>query len=263
MGFAVGSVAAKLLTDGIPSHYPCTNLDLDPEDWFAVYHPSSMKDMYLLHDEDFCLIMHIPKSLVEDLSFDLVGWYREYLETRHFFRWHYLQKHGLRYLPEPEAVPEEITPSALEPIGIEFEFSNSSEQPATEDDLPGLIPLSDSDDDDDDDDKQSPKPVPVPDPEENVNEPRHTSEFMEGSSSFPELNQLETKVLQILTDCQPYPGDDIPVDPTYKKGDTQFVISQQDFNLIEIYDHVKGTETYIHTYLFSVMEEFLPQQMVC
>ena len=65
----------------------------------------------------------------------------------------------------------------------------------------------------------------------------------------------------VLTQCQPYPGDDLPVDPTYKEGEPWFIIENQDFEMYSIYDWVQGFDAHLHVTclhwsIFSVRKWF-------
>lgn len=65
MGYPVHMVATKLLTDSIASHYPCTNVDLDLEDRFLLYHfKKPNQTEYFLNDNDLEIIAPIPRSLL-------------------------------------------------------------------------------------------------------------------------------------------------------------------------------------------------------
>jgi hypothetical protein len=50
----------------------------------------------------------------------------------------------------------------------------------------------------------------------------------------------------ILTCCQPFPGDGVPVDMSYRIGEPRFIVERQDRGLFCIYDRVQGFETDIH-----------------
>ena len=66
-------VAIKLLTDGIASSYPCTNLDLDPEDRFYVYLSGYGSSEYVINDIDLEVFPQLPKAWLEEPSFNLIG----------------------------------------------------------------------------------------------------------------------------------------------------------------------------------------------
>lgn len=57
---------------------------------------------------------------------------------------------------------------------------------------------------------------------------------------------------QVLTTCQPFPGDGPAVDPTFVDGDPRFMMKPVTNDLLEIYDRVQGFEIHIH---FSRLQE--------
>jgi Retroviral aspartyl protease len=59
------------------------------------------------------------------------------------------------------------------------------------------------------------------------------------------VSALESSVAEVLSGCQPFPGDGLAVDPTYHDGDRRFVITPTDPEIIEVYDQVQGFETHI------------------
>lgn len=85
MGDNIGVVVAtKVLTDGIPSYYPCTEPTLDPEDRFYV-HPVAFSCDKHVSDIDSNIFTKMPKSWRENSSFDSVGWYRPYVDKQRLF----------------------------------------------------------------------------------------------------------------------------------------------------------------------------------
>jgi hypothetical protein len=82
MGAAINTVATKLLADGIRSYYPSTNPNLDPRCRFSVLSPSVRRREYLIVDRDLHYQVRIPKSMLDDRSFDLIGWYMQKLCQR-------------------------------------------------------------------------------------------------------------------------------------------------------------------------------------
>ena len=52
MDYSISVVAIKLLTDGISSLYPGTNLELDPEDQFYVHLADYGSNKYIINDID-------------------------------------------------------------------------------------------------------------------------------------------------------------------------------------------------------------------
>ena len=80
MGHAVDLVAAKLLTDGILSHYPGVNPDCDPEDHFVLHPLRKGQSDYTIQDEDLGILVPVPVSSLENPLFNLVAWYKRYLD---------------------------------------------------------------------------------------------------------------------------------------------------------------------------------------
>jgi hypothetical protein len=83
MGHALNIVASKLLADGIRAYYPNTNCHLNPRRRFVVSSPSVGRREYLVIDNDLLYQVPLPKSMLEDRSFDLIGWYLLKLRQRH------------------------------------------------------------------------------------------------------------------------------------------------------------------------------------
>jgi hypothetical protein len=244
MGFAMSMVATKLLTDGIPSSYPGTNPDLDPEDRFTVFpsQPHQNDPQWIVRDQDLGLDVPILISQLENPLFDLVEWYQQHLSQvpeRGIFEYHYL-RHYLQ--------GQGINDSDMEDLDIEFEYLDEQEIHNT-DDLPALIPLSDSEDENDDDEEQSDDDIDVPDKEvESMDE--------EGSMEYPAIivgDNIFQRVINVLTKCQPFPGDGAPVDPRYSPGDVRFHLQLEGPNLdtLEIYDRVQGFETRIRVVILQ------------
>ena len=62
--------------------------------------------------------------------------------------------------------------------------------------------------------------------------------------------EIIKKVRDTLERCQPYPGDDTPIDSTYDINQNRFIIDQ--FNdIICVYDRVQGFEAYLSWNIFS------------
>ena len=99
MGFSISLVAVKLLTNGIPSLYPCANPGLDPKDRFTVYPPKFHGDEYIIMDEDLHIHVPLAKSLLENPSFELVNWYRHYLDEKGIFEECCMDTHFQNMIP--------------------------------------------------------------------------------------------------------------------------------------------------------------------
>ena len=246
MGHAISLVATKLLTDGVLAWYPCTKPDLDPEDRFAVYPVGPTRCDYTIRDDDLDLLVSVPKSRLEEPSFDLVGWYKQYLDQRDLFQRRYLKNHIQVYVRSAEEVSP-VTTSEPDQLDIEFEYPTDEEYDSEFEDLPPLIPLSDSEDEDDDD------PLGPAEMEEPVDETVPSGSDLSGGPVPADVAQslgiendtLTQRVMRVLTRCQPFPGDGPPVDLTYRVGEPRFVVEHQDFDILVIYDRVQGFEARI------------------
>ena len=252
IGDAIALVATKLLTDGIRSSYPCTDHNLDPEKRFYMWGTSVENDQvkYVINDVDLEITVDVQKAWLEDPDFDLVSWYRRYLSQRGFFEYKYFDMHQKSYLKRvvddekvcgcrshefqscvgSETVAEGDDIPVLEPaLTVDDLFEEKSVEGNTElDDVPELLPLSDSDDSDDEGEEDPPQSWPFEDDQDDV--------------------RIAERVKEVLMRCQPYPGDYgwIPVDTTYKEGDPRFKVDRQDRGLFCIYDRLQGFEEYIH-----------------
>ena len=249
MGEAVAMVATKLLTDRISSSYPSTDYKLGPEQRFQVIRVKGrnpgdfrVKDFYLEKDMD------IPALWLEDPEFDLVGWYRRYLDQQGLFQQKYSEAHpGLCRTNESARaeLPEEVKESAPSSLRQEDEwdhlpeldtlssgeldeeefFQETTEEGAGFDDLPTLDPLTD----------------------DSETEEEWEGMIPDANICFPENNDALIKRIQtVLTQCQPYPGDGKPIDSSFRIGDPHCFIERRGRGLFSIYDRVQGFETEIH-----------------
>ena len=216
--------------------------------------------------------------MLEDTSFNLVSWYRRYVNATGKFESRYIESH--LGTVQPEVAPPEIPMchtcasnsscpfsncSVLEPNPTvevesdypEIEFMN---QDSDEDirSIPDLKLVSDSEDEyyTSDDDKgnltkgadmssseSSPVESKIPGVDSEDIYLSNLTECYLGSVGDALINQAKA----VLTHCQPYPSDSTPVDPTYKPGCPQFIIDPQDFDMFIIYDRVQGFEAHTVT----------------
>ena len=72
MGHALSNIARKLLTDGIHTHYPSIQSDLDPAERFSVCQRKAVPSEYVIMDKDTKFHVWIPQASLEYPSFDLV-----------------------------------------------------------------------------------------------------------------------------------------------------------------------------------------------
>ena len=82
MGSAVATVATKLLIDGIRSYYPSRSHNLSPKSRLVVKPPNTQRENYLIIDRDLGYLVEIDSVLLEEPTFDLIGWYMQYLARR-------------------------------------------------------------------------------------------------------------------------------------------------------------------------------------
>jgi hypothetical protein len=278
MGYAVSWVATKLLMDGISSSYPCTRPELNPRSRFVVYPLRPGRDEYTIIDDDLEIIVHVPKILLEDQSFDLVAWYTIQIDARRMFKHWYTKYHAQKYRVDHMIEPAPEWPE-WEDLDIEFESPEQPEDDPRYDDLPGLTPVSDSEDGCSDgilefdqegpEDKEDDMPglIPVSDSEagdsddedeessSSDDEDDHTTKDNGPPKEFTNITSVPTMLLTqleaVLDRCQPFPGDGIAVDPTYSVGDRRFCIDMRDARTVEIYDRVQGFDTHIRLHLLG------------
>ena len=84
MGQALSIVARKLLTDGIHTFYPGVQTDLDSEEHFSVCQRVAVPSEYVITDKDSKFHARVSQTLLENLGFDLVGWFVKQLRRREF-----------------------------------------------------------------------------------------------------------------------------------------------------------------------------------
>ena len=177
MGDAIAMVATKLLTDGIASSYPCTDWLVIPRKQFSMEpepsEPSSSLKKYILKDLDLKIDIPIPITWLKDPTFDLVSWYRRYVDQRGIFQLQYHEIHSKLYVdmaastshaneenhqatmpvPLPDSVLD-LEWDDLPELEIMSEDDSAGEEQdeplslnsSKEDDLLGLDPLSDDED---------------------------------------------------------------------------------------------------------------------
>jgi hypothetical protein len=250
MGYAVNTVASKLLVDGISSEYPCTNPRLNPEDRFTIYPRQPNDDNYRIHDRDLEMTLPIPRTLLEDPSFDLVGWYRQRLEgseMNSIFRCRYKERHTREYVDELDIVRE------LEQMDIGD--GNSADEGSASNDSEAIEP-SDPFDICDLESEDEWEPLSRPSvsessgfsdidmdtlPDELETDPDEADE----STLLLIGDSLAGRIMDVLTRCQPFPGDGTPADPCYRANEHRFLIEARDDDVLEVYDRVQGFESRI------------------
>ena len=247
MDEVISIVATKLLTDGITSSYPSIDYELGPEQRFQVLQTSKknpenclIKDFYLGKDVD------IPKLWLEDPDFDLVGWYRHHVDKHGWFKQEYCKAHL-------DLSPIGITDGAEQLMGPEDLTTSPQMSPEKDwDDLPELDVLSSSEFNLDEIlDNNNADCVDMPDLDP-LSDDSESDEEEEDPLARPQAYCLEDdrifikKIQRVLTQCQPFPGDGRPVDPSFQSENPRFLIERQDRGFFCIYDRVQGFETSIH-----------------
>jgi hypothetical protein len=100
MGDVISIVATKLITDSILSLYLCTNPKLSPQYRFNVcptVSDTNFSKNYQINDLNLEIVTTIPKSWLEDPTFDLVCWYRQHLDQRELFESRYYDNYQTLY----------------------------------------------------------------------------------------------------------------------------------------------------------------------
>jgi hypothetical protein len=92
---------------------------------------------------------------------------------------------------------------------------------------------------------------PIPDGEEDLFADMPPLAQMDGIEGImlnmtnAEDERIIFRIIDILQSCQPFPGDRIPVDPTYNNSEHRFKVGFELHNLLCIYDRVQGIEAYL------------------
>jgi len=248
MGLALKTVATKLLTDGITTHYPCVRPDLDPGRRFTLYPPRpGREDAYTIRDADLDLLTHVSRAQLENPRFNLVEWYRLHLDRANWYERRYYDLHLRLYRSprvsqqphtcgcephEKETCP--VEPTARRDENIRKTNLRTSLPPLPPDldpcwdELPDLVSVS-SEDEEDFDEEQDDLPM-----------------FPVGTLN---IDIVITRIQEVLSQCQPFPGDHDgqPVDRSFDRTTSRFLVDRQDKGLYCIYDRLQGFEVYIHS----------------
>ena len=253
MGHAICEVAQTHLANGVHTYYPSKRMDLNPRNRFVVCPRNLVKNKYIVTDKDAKIHVEISGANLEDASFDIVGWYINVLKEQNLY------PSGARVRLEGSCCRNDhvfVGCSSLEKASPTMESSNENVDDYTHndlpdllrvpdegeeefDDLPDLLPLSDdedSDDENEDDGFVSDDDVG----EEEEDEPLRVEDLPE--------EILVVRLAEVLTSCQPFPGDGLAVDPTYVQDESRFIFQRHrptSLNIVEIYDRVQGFETHI------------------
>ena len=201
MGSALDYVATKLLTSAIETHFPSVNPDLDPESRFYVHQKDFGSSEYIIKDLDFKLQTQISKRWLEEPTFNLVHWYLQYLEFEHQYSERYDAKQRELYGIWSDS--SEIG-SMSSSLAEEEQRHNTGVPVITEcscSEHPGHI-LQSCSSREDAEEIQSKWPQPKDDlVKGNL---VHSNQWMCGYIG----NAFTKHLTEVLTDCQPYPGDE-------------------------------------------------------
>ena len=219
---------------------------------------------YLIVDMDLEVDTSVPKTWLEEPTFNLVGWYQQHLDQHEFFEQRYYESHREELLPMtppssnewhtcrfshelrgcPEASGTAETPMEWAPRNKEPEIrmsvdKNNGENHVEElltgdtfwDDMPVLQPMSEGSDDEEFEEG------PLDSEEETFGS---TLEELLRSESPVKIDVSEDELIEqiqtVLTQCQPFPGDGESVDPTYHAGERRFVVEKQSRGFYCVYD---------------------------
>jgi Zinc knuckle len=242
---AVSIVACKLLTDGIHTYYPCIRPNQNPQTRFKVCQRTGVKEEYMIKDKDLRLHVSLPQTLLEDPNFDLVGWYIDYLSQQD---WAISQAANEVEPEEHRCSSAHVFVGCSHPDAMSPRESSENTAESIDDEVPDLEPPDESEDEGDDETV----PQPLNDSSEPVDDDSYDGyvsddDFDDIENGADLVCALESLITEVLSGCQPFPGDGPAVDPTYRYGDGRFVITprESEEGVLEVYDRIQGFETHI------------------
>ena len=153
-----------------------------------------------------------------------MGWYIEYLSQRHLYEQSPSGGSNLQCCVGGHPL---VSCGSGNRNGGTRTPENTDESGDEQDDVPYLIALSEYSDAGSDVDESEPG----------------SSCILEAEEAWRDT--LVLRLTQVLTECQPFPGDGNPVDPTYRDGGDRVVIAFRDQDTFEVYDRVQGFETHL------------------
>ena len=249
MGMAVPIVATKLLRDGIRSYYPSRNARLSPNARFVVRTSRSDPGELIVMDRDEGCRVEIPISRLEDPLFDLIGWYMECLVEQRSSEAINEGGNG-RDLPHTCSPEHPLAYCCLPESPIASESIEEDESVDTDelDKLPDLLSLSDEEDDEAYGEEAIASGLFWTDESAPSSEARdeQSTHMMNYVHLLVERELDVARLEQILTVCQPFPGDGHAVDPTFVTGDPRFIVKRVRYGLLQVYDRMQGFEAHIH-----------------
>ena len=270
MGRSLDYVTTWLLTSAIESHFPSITPDLDPESRFYVHQFDFGSNIYIIEDVDFCLQTRILKQWLEDPTFDLVLWYLQMLEFEHQYSARYEAKQIELYhleqnsnldsdefdldLAEPMSDSEIISELENSPDPHGLEERHPCPWPAREEHrmttcIPDLESVSNTSmcgdlaefDWDHTDDHRDSSVWPDSDPAEEINTV-YSDQWMLGFMG----DAFASRLKEVLTKCQPYPGDNDCTNTFYSPESSRFFITPHEGDVYTICDSLQKIKTYLH-----------------
>jgi hypothetical protein len=256
-GYPLQEIPEMLLLDGVISHYPSTDLtETVDADRFAVERVSlESREDYLIKDRLLDLEIPISRDMLMDQTFNLVGWYRDFLDDTGIYAKFYEDdtlefEAGLQY--------HRTACQWVEQKAEGTQDLNDEDPGAESDDsLPGLQSLTDSESDDESEDETE--------VDSDLSSFYDTESYRGDSSPMLPytMNRLESqnqyqmgpvyeeRIVAILNDCTPFPGDrDDEVwlnKPAGSPGSPiRFEVEFAENGLIEIFDRRRGFCAFIH-----------------
>ena len=179
-------------------------------------------------DQDTRSHFYIASSLLENPSFDLVSWF--------LWKWGQLKLFWLGLGKRDVLCPEAHLFVSCPTPGDVATNLHSVEPEDSDEDYPDLVPLSDSEGSEDGDE------FPLDNFFEFDNRSEDTLDEESGEV-------IADRLADVLTFCQPFPGDSPPVDLRYREGDACFIVEQGDAEIFTVFNRVQGFEALIHVNL--------------
>ncbi|PPQ86973.1 hypothetical protein CVT24_002058, partial [Panaeolus cyanescens] len=252
IGDAFSRVAQRLLSDGIDCHYPTVSKHVEHETRFYVIH-NDQTGLYVISDAEpgsTGIQCTLPANIDQDPSFDLIGWYREYLNENARYVDSYAkylnQEDGCsgtyyKYkatAPDDDRMDEEISTDTEDDEYYEVVH----DEIIARDEMPGLVSVTGTpgssvcgesgslDDFDEEESWESFRMRMNPDDVE----------------LFQEFGKpLEERMENVLTFCQPYPGDESVEELIIRR---RFFVSRRsgDEGIFEVADALRDHQLLIH-----------------
>lgn len=256
MGHTLCKVAQVHLTHGIHTYYPSRELDRDPSERFAVIPQPRCKNKFIVTDIDLMIYAELSRKQLENMSFNIVGWYISILKERDLY------PSGKRAEPEEYCCLNDhifVGCSNLEDANPSHDSGSEDVEECAYDDVPELQSVSDDEEEDycnlDDFENLPNFHASLHNKESNDHEEiegyvSNDDCASDNSEEHIRIADLPAEILvvrlaKVLSSCQPYPGDGRAIDPTYVQDESRFIFTRQVPNLVEIYDRVQGFETHI------------------